>query len=459
MLDIAILDLLKTHRVSEDEVVLRIYNVVCSKNNFLVFQQFHRYIIDNNLGVLSVIDNFGGFIDIEQGYNDQYLSLDVMVKLDKNNQNSFCFITSKAFEEYLLKNNELHNVIHLGFISQGFHTELVSFLPIGVESNNIKNKPSIQAINHTKPLNEYAQKFLPVNLLQWINIEDDNSGYDKSWINKSTLKILCTICNEFLVDQQLLELFFRGERRKSIKIDTENAKLLESINGTITKVAKWIFLLNNDIDSRHTIFNYQLSSLLRDISSHASNDLDALFNTALTNSILAYKYHLYNSSKELNKILSDLNKSLYDYTVRIKQNTADLINTMWRDFIAIFSLLILNFAIKKPDLPEVYYLIVGVVVSMYLAFNFLLSSKVHFWFYKNLNETLIDWKPKIYGYLTDKEYQTYAINPLRSSQERFEIVFYTLIIAYEFLIIIFLFSILDGISVVRFFCFLNGMKS
>ncbi len=64
---------------------------------------------------------------------------------------------------------------------------------------------------------------------------------------------------------------------------------------------------------------------------------------------MAYRYYLQDTNKELYKSLTEINKTLFEHTSKIRQNTMDLISGLWRDFTTAFGLLVLNFSLKKPD--------------------------------------------------------------------------------------------------------------
>ena len=100
---------------------------------------------------------------------------------------------------------------------------------------------------------------------------------------------------------------------------------LESIFKNTTRCSNWIYGESKDIDTRHGIFNHQITLILPE--NMANLNISTILISALDNSKLAYRYYLQSSNKDLNKTLTELNKTLFEYITKIRQNTTDLMSS------------------------------------------------------------------------------------------------------------------------------------
>jgi hypothetical protein len=433
--------LIDKYKHDEDDSYFRIFEIPINEMVFNEINELRAYLIDNNLGKMTIssepeIDDF----NLEGGFKKEYNNTSATVKIKKQSDTGKFFFTKKGIEKYLLSSDALINeqVIKIGFENfSEFTTLFTSFCKLN-SSHSISKEDAlkIETIKYVKPLTIEAQKRLPQNVLSWLVEERDIVKIPSTWKNAFLWRLLTSLSSEVYELGSSLELTFRGERRRKIIFDLTHQYSSDTLYQKLNNCCHWLYFQSKDIDSRHAIFNNQLSLLLNDdIVNGNAEQLIKIFEDSLENSKLAYRYYLQSSSKELAKNLTELNKTLFEYTSKIRQNTTDLINALWKDFTTTLGLLMLTFSQKKSDLPSYVFDFLGIALTIYLITSIALNSQLNFWFYKNIKSNLLSWQSKVYSYMSNSEFDDYALNPLKAANQKYRSTFYIILVFYAIMII------------------------
>jgi len=336
------------------------------------------------------------------------------------------FFSASYFRKALRGSVALHPVYRLVFGAGNFNTKAVVFLG---RAGLRKYQPAAFADELVQPgqkyvvsLNQDAIGFLPANVDQWL--VDQHGSIPDYWKIIAAPKLLAVISSEVLLLNDELSVVFKGDRRVKLMLNLADEQLMSSIYTTVNTVANWIYSEGKDIETRHHVFNNQVCLLSLSEIDHFFDNFNSIVDRVLENSILAYRYYVQSSNKELTKSLTEINKTLFEHVGKIRQNTVDLVNGLWRDFTTAFGLMILNFSLKKPDVSQVYWNLMLVGLIIYLC------SSVGFWFYYRLKQSLTDMRTRIYGYLTDDDFNDFALNPLKSAQRKFIKTFWVILVCY-----------------------------
>lgn len=432
---------LEKFKHDESESSLRIFEIPVDEQAFSDINMLSAYLSDNGIGSISITSNPEMDFILEEGFKDEYNNTEVTLKVQKNTSIGKFFLSKKGIEKYLNSENGLKNsqIIKIGYSDfTDFNTLYTQFRKISSDSfSDVQDDfVAIETIKYVKPLTIEAQKRLPQNILSWLVEERDIGKIPTTWKNAFFWRLLTALSSEVYELGSSLELTFRGERRRKIIFDTTNAYLNENLYLKLNNCCHWLYFQSKDIDSRHAIFNNQLSLLLNDDLLNVDSDqLIKIFEDSLENSKLAYRYYLQSSSKELAKNLTELNKTLFEYTSKIRQNTTDLINALWKDFTTTLALLMLTFSQKKTDLPSYVFDFLGIALTIYLVTSIALNSHLNFWFYKNIKSNLLSWQSKVYSYMSNSEFDNYALNPLKSANQKYRSTFYIILVFYAIMII------------------------
>lgn len=431
-------------RASETIESFRIVDFELTQDEFYNLIALKAYTIDNELGNLIVRPDIGDEIDLDTPYSEEY-SGKVSFKIEKADK--LYFITEHGFLEFLNSSNTFpKNHIYLQFTDSSFTTFTLKFLSLTKTENFILGiSEEINSVKYIKALNPAAQNLLPKNLQDWLTPNKFFHTCPSSWKTESAKKILCCLCTEFYTEDDSITYEFKGDLRKSLKILNSNNAFYIHVFENVNTIAQWIYFQKIDIESRLILFNQQFSTLLNNNDKFDSDDLNKKMAIALENSKLAFAYYLSNSSKELQKTLVDLNKTLFDYIGKMRQNTTDLSTSLWRDFATVLAVIILNFTIKKQDVIQDYFKYFGIGLCIYITISFFITSNSGFWFYYSLKESLKNWRTKLYSYLSSSEYSEFALIPLRNAFEKFRFVFWICLVSYLSMIVFVLF-ISDNLS-------------
>lgn len=422
-------DFLSAYKYDENESYLRIFGIQMDIQVYSDILNLNTYIADNKIGKVTITSVPETEINLDGNYEEVYEDLTITLKIDKNIEIGLFFLSPKGIEKYLqsdqaLKNEKIVKIAYSGF--EEFNTLYAKFVNFSnTEMAEINNVTLVETIKYVKPLTIEAQKRLPYNILSWVVEEDIASRIPINWKNSFYWRLFTSLSTEVYELGNLLELTFRGERRRKIIFNIQESYLTDTIYTQLNSCCNWLYYQSKDVDSRHSIFNNQMSIVLLEDNVIAKiDDIAKILENALENSKLAYRYYLQTSSKELAKNLTDLNKTLFDYISKIRQNTTDLINSLWKDFTTVLALLMLTFSQKKADLPSYIFDYLGTALAIYLVVSIFLNSRINFWFYKSIKDNLLSWQPKVYGYMSNDEFNAYALTPLAVAHKKYRSTFF-----------------------------------
>ncbi len=404
---------------AENETSVIFTGIRLDERLFRFLQSIDEKIKTLELGFLQIIDQYGEDILLDDVWQPFFLGRVCRLSFQKK-VGCNIIISEHYFNQFFQSAKEVNSDYCIVFNNEIFETDGAIFWSRNAILNNKHNQLDNIRLQteyniHSIALNDEAFNFLPINYSQWVA---KNTNAPAFWSKIASCKLLCLISTEVLLREEELQVSFRGDRRVTILTNVLHNNLAASYP-SLCCIAKWIYQENREVEIRHSIFNNQVCfASISDTNSLLEN-LSYLGPVFLENSKLAYKYYLVDNNKDFIKSLTDLNKTLFEHMSKIRQNTVDLVNNLWRDFTTAFGLLIINFSLKKPDISAHFWdiLLVGLVV--YLIVSFSLNSSIGFWFYSKLKDSLIDIRTRLYAYLPEDDFQKFALAPLRKSQNKF----------------------------------------
>lgn len=438
---------LVTHDVTETLQAFRVKDYVYDKSVDDYLKKVNDNLNKYGIGEIHIKTSTGEILDITESFKENYTNDEIEVVIKKKSIIPY-FLTARGFEDYLNSENALHsiNCINLFFIERPYSS-------IGVNFSNNENASSgihlstssydqVESIKYVKPLSDRAQNYLPSDLSKWVT---ESTMLDESpieWKLVSTRKCITLLSTEYDINNGGVDLYFLSDKRKWLRLSSSNTATYKPIIKLVHEICFWIYFENRDIVAKHTLFNSQLCQLIvSDDGSHEEGTLAPMLENALTNSKLAYKYHFYNTNKELTKILSSLNEKIFNHVDNIRKNTVLLISSTWRDFAVFLAVILLRYSLKKEGIDQDYHMIIGRSFSIYLAISFILNSSVAFWHYGKLKSSMKKDKEKIYSYLSNTEYEEYALNPIKDAHSMYKRVFFVLLVIYAIVICFILFTL------------------
>lgn len=450
---IAIQQLIDTTNLSKDlaetATVLRINEVALTLPDIELLTEIEKALNTANLGKLIITDEFNqSFSCIEVTQAD--LSLKYNIKIEKS---SVYFISKQGFGTFLKSEFETHqfDTIGLLYISAPVklaYTTLIPLdqLPLATIKRQEIETPCKQRI--TKAHDLESQALLPVNIKKWIvPFETENIHYPDEWKIIAARKTLASISSEISYNHEAntYALEFKGPRKATIIFSLTDTEIFNQCFMVLNDIANWIFNSTHaDIEIKHILLNNEISRIFDNTTS--ASDIALVKNNltdAFESSQLAFKYHLSNISKDLQKSLAELNKTLFDYISKIRQNTSDITNSLWRDFTTVFGFLILSFALKKNDTAVEYFNLFCYIMIGYISISYFINASSGFWFYYGLKNSLTQWRSKLYSYMSSDEYNISALTPIKNAFRKFRFAFIMILFCYLFIILLLLYLTKD----------------
>jgi hypothetical protein len=417
-------------------------DIVLTIDSFKHLQEVNGYLRELNFGEILMTDELGGDIDLSENKELQKNVTKGRFSIQKTS--SFpIFFTEIAWTKYLESLTVLKPVYGLFFSKVDFHsTYSIYFGETTLLSGQkitypIIIDPSNDVSKLVKALNAEANEYLTTSSDYWKGPTSNNCP---TWWKKiSTAKLLSTFGKEIRLNGHSAELTFIGDRRINVPIDIHSDHLIEGYD-SVQLLTDWLYQDDRGTETRHTILNNQVGLLSISDTALFSSTIAPVADKILAGAKMAYRYYLQDTDKELTKSLTEINKTLFEHVGKIRQNTMDLISGLWRDFTTAFGLLILNFSLKKPDVSASYWnwLLYGLII--YLLVNLALTGNMGFWFYYRLKNSLADMRIRIYGYLTDEDFNVYATNPLKAAFRKFRKTYIWIALCYLAIIILILLS-------------------
>lgn len=251
-----------------------------------------------------------------------------------------------------------------------------------------------------------------------------------AWQVLAVPRLLHSLVNE-VVATDLEQVIITGTRPR--KIDWHVAPpYSQELFEAATDAARWVYGSGRDVDTRFTLFTYELSrewpegvSFMGGFAIRGALALEA----AQT----AFSAHVRETSKDTLKSLGDLRKTLSEEVTQVVSQTRDLLGTMWRDFMvaatAFLGRTVLLGADKQLNNPgPLKALLCGAAV--FLTFSLLLSLRTNGRFMRIAKASRAVWRRKLYGFLNDEDFKKLSDAPLGQATREYARTVRWVIVAY-----------------------------
>ena len=433
VLDTILNDSAFSSKWSESLETLRATEVVYSVSVYGLLRILPSILQTHDLGTFTFTLNNGVTPNLSAPFKESDNNEPGRLVITKTTKDYFIF--DHGFVAYLKGQKELPTTgIRLYFISAPFATQGARFFPFGFAAPapamvSLYDEP----IKHVKPVGSDAAKYFPSHLESWVT-EDSTvaPGFPDSWKSVAGFKLLATICSEFTVEADNLVFEFKGDMRKTLRLPTADTTIIVQLYPCLNGAAEWMYQLKRDIDTKLFFFQqYLCRGLSEDLAaSYTALELMRIFAAALDNARLNYDYYLKSQSKDFQKNLTDLTKSLQDYQTKIKQNISDLSSGLWKDVTTVIGFLVLNFAIKEDNFIERYFFLIAMALCVYVAISFVVTSLSGFGYYYDAKSSLKQSRDRLYSYLNDVDYNILAEKPIKTSFRRYQGIWWGVLVAY-----------------------------
>ena len=241
-----------------------------------------------------------------------------------------------------------------------------------------------------------------------------------AWQALAVPRLLHSLVNE-VVATDIEQLIITGTRPRKIDCDVAPPYSQELFEAA-TDAARWVYGSGRDVDTRFTLFTYELSREWPEGVSFKGG-FAIRGELALEAAQTAFSAHVRETSKDTLKSLGDLRKTLSEEVTKVVSQTRDLLGTMWRDFMVAATAFLGRTALLGADKPlnnsgPLKALLCGAAV--YLVFSLLLSLRTNGEFMRIAEASRADWRRKLYGFLNDEDFQKLSDAPLKQSTQEYK---------------------------------------
>ncbi|WP_225771154.1 hypothetical protein [Inquilinus sp. Marseille-Q2685] len=270
------------------------------------------------------------------------------------------------------------------------------------------------------------------------------------WRAVAAPQLLTTLCDEIWSVDGVTTIALSGPRRRRLIADFD-AVLPERDLGPAMEAASWIYDSGRDVETRHTLFTYELAREWPADTPFALG-FAARVPDALEAAKSAFRMHVREASKETLKSLQDLRKSLSEDVARMVTQTRELVATTWRDFLVVVAALLGRMALvsssKSSELDAAEWLLIG--TAIYLTFSIIITIASNASFMRLARESRAEWKTKLYGFLDEKDFKKLAADPLDKAERIYRRARNVACCAYVILIVgLIVMAIVSGIGAGR----------
>ncbi len=356
----------------------------------------------------------GLYDPIRQNFSlcDENISL---VLSKTTNTDVACFLRSNAFGQFLQAWPVISpKLVRIGDIETGFLTEAFT---VASWDEIVPHREPKSFLSPRRLVRDQTSSFTPLTLAPWLT-PTPRESLDASealtiWKNAAAQRLAYVIPSEVREIDGAFFCILKGPRSTPIEIHLHHNSELDF--HLLQDTAEWIYSSAKDAESKFSFINYHLSldwvssrSWLEGLSSTLQNSLDSAKD--------AFSFYLQDQGKDALKSLADLRKSLQEEVGKTQTAIKDTIGAVWRDFALAAVVLVLKTPIADISGQDFHIETIEIATAILLSF----SAVVNIWairsFIKANNTARAEWRPKIYAFVTDRDWQRLVEDPLAKSR-------------------------------------------
>lgn len=246
--------------------------------------------------------------------------------------------------------------------------------------------------------------------------EPQLSAVFKIWRDAAIPQLLLCLADEIWRQDGEIHVALTGPRKRKLcaaldKIDAKRDFKL------VTEVADWVFNSGRDVETRHTLFVYELAREWPDEDPFASTFAERAPG-ALEAAKTAFRMHVRDASKETLKSLQELRKTLADDVSRVVTQTRELTGTLWRDLLVVVAAVLgRSSLLTSPTKGAARFgdaLLFGLAIYLIFSLGMVLHANARFMTLFRGVQT--KWQVKLYGFVDPEDFKSLATEPLREAE-------------------------------------------
>ena len=391
---------------------------------------------DEGFGTLTVLDSLGDELDLDA--NPEIEGQIRLIIGKKPTASTFYFLTEQGIR-VLLSNLEQAAAARRVLVAAGFDSfrtascafeSWTEMVPDETEADRLKGVVPRRIVR-----DQLAIVPLSIGPILLTEPPAQPSEAFHAWRSVASKQLLITLCDEVWSDAGTTTVALTGPRKRRLTAELDGSDPQRDLLPA-TQAAAWVYDSGRDVETRHTLFTYELAREWPEDTPFAEA-FAAKAPAALEAAQAAFRLHVREASKETLKSLQDLRKSLSEEVTRVVTQTRELAATMWRDLLVVVAALLGRFALvaspKPAESKAADWLLLG--IAGYLAFSIIATVASNASFMGIFRRARSTWQTKLYGFLDPSDLDTLATKPLNTAETTYRWTRSAACVAYALVIV------------------------
>lgn len=403
------------------------------------------------VGVVSVsaIDALGDQVDLTSAAAE-LVDQELRIQVSKLTSPTTAFCLTTDGVDAVFADFEVSSTIRQVWVAcdfEPFETESCRVAPWTDDASEVpKADEEARAPDPRRLVKDFVGGRVPKSVFPYLltsGMPKPSKVFDK-WKDIAVVRLLYSLVNEVLSTAGE-EVVITGTRPRKIDCNLM-APYSDELLAAATEAASWVYASGRDVDTRFALFTYELSREWPDALTF-KDGFAARCEHALEAAKTAFRAHVQETSKDTLKSLGDLRKTLSEEVTKVVAQTRDLLGTMWRDFMVAATAFLGRVVLLGSDKPLSNPVPLKMLLSgaaIFLIFSLFLSLRANAKFMGISDASRLEWRRKLYGFMTDDDFNKLSDVPLCDSTREYKRVTRWVILAYVAVIASLLWSAWGG---------------
>jgi len=264
-----------------------------------------------------------------------------------------------------------------------------------------------------------AQRVVCADIRVWLLAvcdEKPDGPVFRIWAEAAIAALLYALADE--IDSEDFRLKFKGPPRLAIPLSASGVSLVEALGEKalldLQTAASWVFENEREAEMRHIL-------LATEMARSGGREADAIsyvkvhLAVALEGAKIAYQMAIAEVSRETLKVLADLRKAITEETSKVTDATRQVIASLASSLAVGLGLIAARLA---TNASPALIVAVMLVIAFYVVAT-ILSGRQFIHLQRGLRQ---DWKPRLYRFIPDDEYQRMVSAPTARAESAFRMV-------------------------------------
>lgn len=421
--------------IQESSTSFRIFDTSINADaDIQLLSRFRDELENNELGKLTIEGEVIDVIDIDNIDLGDVINDNIRITVNKSTEVFVYFLVIEEFSKNL-RNGDFIYETSLIYVNEEFEpfctynnrfASLVDALE--VEEFNSEKFDGLKDPRRLVRDLTVNNSLLPKDISCWLlNSSEGESRVLQIWKKEAAINLSLSLPLQIIARNEHHEVVLKDEKFHSFQVKNFENDIWENVYHEIEETAHWVYKNRDEAESKHAILNYHLALEWSEDEEYPHKNNIA---KSLNNAKQAYTLHLHESSKEVLRSLSELRRALFDEVEKVKENTRNLLERLWRDFAIALGVIVIRLVPNIDSIPNQYLDYVSYGTSGFILSSILITISSNFFFNKTAKQSREKWRERIFFYISKDEFNEIYQSPIDSSLLTFRIVQGTIFIIY-----------------------------